>query len=341
MKLFKLSITTFLLGLFLLSLGNTVEAQDRKEAVQSYNSAREMIQSGEYEKAIDQFKKAIEVGKQLGPQGEDIVERAEAKLPEVYRQIALDEYRAFKQNQTVANLDATINAFLDAKDVADQYGNTQISKQVVGVVNKLTYSKSIIQYKQQNYQDALATLDEVIELDPNYATAYYQKGIVLKKIEGTELERSIDLFDKAIEVAEQNNDSQLAARAQQAARDELIYRGAKATENKNYSHAVELLNRALEYDSSSADAHYRLAEAYNKTQDWQQARSHAEQALGYETGGRTDKAKIYFELGTSYQGMGQKEDACNAFENAAYGSFKSPAEHQMEFELKCEENTSN
>jgi len=339
MKLLKSRITIFLLGLFIFGLGQTVEAQDRKEAVQTYNSAREMVQNGEYQKAIDQFKKAIEVGNQLGPQGQDIVERAKGKLPEVYRQMALDEYRAFKQNQTLANLDATIDAFRETKDVAEEYDNSKISNQANGVINQLLYSKSIIQYKQQNYQDALTTLDEVIKNDPNYSKAYYQKGIVLKKIDGTDLQRSMELFDQAIEVAKKTNDSQIASRATNAARDELVYRGAKATENKNFSRAKELLNRALTYDSSSADAHYRLAQAYNKTQDWQQAVDHSKEALGLETGGRTDKAKIYFELGTAYQGLGQKENACGAFNNAAYGNFKSPAEHQMEYELKCENTT--
>lgn len=339
MKLLKSSISVFLLGLFIFGLGQTAEAQDRKEAVQTYNSAREMVQNGDYQKAIDQFKKAIEVGSQLGPQGQDIVERAKGKLPEVYRQMALDKYRAFKQNQTISNLDATIDGFQKTKDVAEEYDNSEISNQANGVINQLLYSKSIIQYKQQNYQDALATLDEVIKNDPNYSKAYYQKGIVLKKIKGTELERSIDLFDKAIEVGQKTNDSQIVSQARKAAHDELVYRGAKAIEEKNFSRAKELLNKALEYNSSSADAHYRLAQAYNKTQDWQQAAEHSEKALGFETGGRTDKAKIYFELGTAYQGLGQKDNACGAYNNAAYGNFKSPAEHQMEYELECENTT--
>lgn len=337
MKFFKSSITVLLLGLFTLGLSNTVEAQDRKEAVQTYNNAREMVQSGDYDQAIEEFKKAIEIGNEIGDQGQDIVERAEGRLPEVYRQIAMDEYRAFKQDQTLDNLDATINAFVDAKDVADEYDNTKVADQANGIVNQLMYSKSIIYFKQESFDEALATLDEVIDRDPNYAKAYYQKGIVLKKQDDVDLNEVISMFDKAIEVAQENNDSQIASRAQRAARDELVYRGANATEDESFDRAKELLNRALEYDSSSADAHYRLAEAYNKTQDWTEAIDHSKEALGYESGGRTDKAKIYFELATAYQGMGEKDNACSAFGNAAYGDFKSPAEHEMEYELECEE----
>ncbi len=336
MKLFKSSISILLLGLFILGLGNTVEAQDRKEAVQTYNSAREMVQSGEYDQAIEQFKKAIEIGNEIGDEGQDIVERAEQRLPEVYRQIAMNEYRTFKEDQTLGNLDATINAFQNAKDVAEEYDNSEVSNQANGVVNQLMYSKSILQFKQENFDDAIATLDEVIERDPNYSKAYYQKGIVLKKQESVDLEDVIGMFDKAIEVAEENNESDIASRAQGAAHDELVYRGANATEDEDLDRAKELLNRALEYDSSSASAHYRLAEAYNKSQDWDQAIEHANEALGFESGGRSDKAKIYFELGVAYQGLGEKEDACSAYGNAAYGDFKSPAEHEMEHELECE-----
>ena len=84
-----------------------------------------------------------------------------------------------------------------------------------------------------------------------------------------------------------------------------------------------------------------MAEAHNKIQEWNQAIQYAEKGLNLETGGTTDQAKYYFELGNAYQGLGQKEQACNAFSNAAYGSFKSPAEHAMDYELECEEATSN
>jgi hypothetical protein len=50
-------------------------------------------------------------------------------------------------------------------------------------------------------------------------------------------------------------------------------------------------------------------------------------------------AKIYFELGMAYKGLGQKENACSAFENARYGDFTDPANHELQFELKCEGHT--
>lgn len=338
MKFLKSSLTVLLISFFLTGVASEVVAQDRGDAVQTYNKAREMVQQEEFEQAINLYNQAINIAEELGEEGQDIVDRAEKRLPEVYYQIALQSYREFQKDQTVANLDATIEGFKQARDAGEEYGNAKIAEKADGLITQFLYSKSVLLFKQQNFEAALATLDEVIERNANYAKAYYQKGIVVKNMDAKNLEDAIALFDKAIEVGQKTNDSQLVSRAQEAAHEELVYRGSQATENKNFSRSVELLDRALEY-SNSADAHYRLAEAYNKTQDWQQAINHSQEALGLESGGRTEKAKIYFELATAYQGLGQKEEACSAYGNAAYGSFKSPAEHQMEYELNCETTT--
>ncbi|MGD8427510.1 MAG: tetratricopeptide repeat protein [Balneolaceae bacterium] len=340
MKLLKTSITTFLLGLFIVGLTNTnTFAQDKRTAVKTYNKALELAKGGEYEQAINMYNQALEQAKSLGDEGKDIVNRCEDKLPKIYYQLALQKYKAFQKETSLENLDVTIDAFQNSVDIAGEYSDKQISGKASGVITQLLYNKSLLQYQQKKFNEALATLDKVIERNPNYAKAYYQKGVVVKHMDSKDFEKAVALFDKAIEIGNKTNENQLVENAQEAARDELIYRGSKNTEKKDYGQAVSLLQRALKYDSKSADAHYRLAEAYNKQQQWQKALENAKKGLEYESGGKTEKAKIYYELATAYQGLGQKEDACAAYGNAAYGSFKASAEHQMEYELKCKGTT--
>lgn len=339
MKLLKNSLTTLLLSVFILGLVSSVQAQDKRAAVKTYNKALELAQSGDYQQAINVFNQAISKAKKLGEEGQDILSRSQSKLPQVHYQLALKKYKTFQSDKTLANLEATIDQFRTTKEVAEKYGESQYAKKAAGIVTQLLYNKAVVQYQQNDLKASLATLDEVIQRDPNYAKAYYQKGIVIKNMDSKNLEQAIAQFDKAIEVGQKTNDSQIVSTAKDAARKELVYRGFKAIESKNFNRAIELLNRALTYDSTSANAYFRLAQAYNKTQDWQKAVSSAQKGIKYETGGKTEKAKIYFELATAYQGLGQKEKACNAFENAAYGSFKAPAQHQMEYELKCESTT--
>lgn len=314
-------------------------AQDRATAVQAFNKALELAKADEFQQAIDMYNQAIATAEQLGEEGQDIVERAEKQLPSIYYQKALNKYKAFQKAKSLSSLEETIADFQQASEMSSQYGNDQISSKADQVVTQLFYTKSILQYQAGNLNESIATLDQAIERNPNYAKAYYQKGIVLKNQESSDFEQAMTQFDKAAEVGSQTNDNQIVRKANEAAHDELLYRGAKATESKSFNEAVSLLERALEYDSQSAKAHYRLAEAYNKQAMWDQAISHARKAIDLENGGRTEQAKIYFELGTALKNQGNVDQACDAFKNAAYGSFKSPAEHQMEFELKCQSTT--
>lgn len=336
MKLFRNSLATLLLALFVVGVTTNVNAQDKREAVQTYNKALELVESEEYEQAVNMFNQAITQGEELGEEGQDIIERSQKQLPTTYYQMALTEYRAFQNDKSLNTLENAISAFREARDISEEYNNAEIAEKVPGVITQLMYNRALLQYQQEDFDEALATLDEVIERNANYAKAYYQKGIVTKNIEGSSIDEVLGFFDEAIEVGEENNDNDIVERAQEAAASELVYRGSQANDNEDYSTAIDFINRALEYNSSSEDAYYRLAEAYNGEQQWAEAVDAAQEALEISNGGRTDKAKSYFSLGTAYQGLGQQADACEAFDNAAYGSFKSSAEHKMEFELKCE-----
>lgn len=339
MKLLKNSITTVLFSVLILGLSSNVEAQDKRSAIKTYNKALELAQEEDYTQAINVFNQALTQVEQLGEEGEDILQRIKGKLPQVHYQLALQKYKDFRNDQSMAKLDAAITEFRTAKEVGDRYNDSQISQKANSVITKLMYSKSLLYYQQKKNKKALDVLNKINELAPNYAKAYYQKGVVMKKVEGKSLEDAIAQFDKAIEIANQTRDNTTADRAKKSARDQLVYQGSKDIENENYDRAIELLQKALTYDETAENAYFRLAEAYNKVQEWQKAIDNARKGIEYESGGKTEKAKIYFELGTAYQGLGEKNNACSAFGNAAYGSFKSPAEHQMEYELKCDSAT--
>lgn len=337
MKLIKNSLTTLFACLFIVGFSINATAQDKRAAVQTYNEALDLMNSQQYEQAAEKFQQALDQANELGAEGQDIVDRTQKQIPTVYWGMAKEQYADFQSSKSISSLDATVAAFQEAGDVAEKYGNTQIAEKAPSIITQLMYNKSLIQSQQKNYQDALTTLDQVIERNSNYAKAYYQKGIVTKNMEGGSLDDALGYFDKAAEVAEANGDSQMVAQAKKAAAAELAYRGSQAIQNKNYSEGLNLIQRALEYDPESEDAYFRMAEAYNGQQNWQQAAEAAQKALDLSNGGRSDQAKIYFALGTARQGMGNRSEACSAFENAAYGSFKSSAEHKMEFELKCDD----
>ena len=345
MKYFKSTAKKLLFSLLVLGFTTTVTAQDYSAAVQAYNQALELANSEQYQEAIDMYSQAKAMA-QKAVDNEESTEKAQnlislvdKKYPSLYYNLAGSKYSTFQQNKTIANLDATIDAFQEAGNIAEEYNNEEFVSKTSQVITRLMYSKSLLQFRNKQFDQALATLDQVTQRNPNYAQAFYQKAIVIKNKQGSTVENFLAAIDKAIEVGNANDKSDVVSRAENSAAKELVYRGANATENENYSGAVELLNKALKYDADNADVHFRLAEAYNKRVMSDKAIAHARKALEFENGGRTDKAKIYFELASALKIKGNTEEACGAFKNAAYGEFKSPSEHQMEYELKCESTT--
>ncbi|WP_103665070.1 tetratricopeptide repeat protein [Gracilimonas amylolytica] len=340
MKVFKISLLALVLGL----TATSIQAQDRTQAVQLYNAGLEEAQSNNYDAAISSFEQVITMANQLGPEGEDLKQNAEGQIPKMYFAKARGSYQAFQQSKDLADLETAINDFREVIAVSEEYGDTRYAPSAKGAIPQLYYSKSVLLYSQDDVAGSEEAVDQALNLNSNYAAAYYQKAKIFKKLNDTNgdgiidqgIDDMLEWYDRAIQVGDATDKMNISNRAREAAHDELLAVGSRAITNGEISTAIETLTKALDYDNSSADVHYRLAEANNKNSNAQQAIEHANQALELENGGRTDKAKIYFELGFAYQTLGNKANACDAFSNALYGSFRAPAEHKMEFELKCD-----
>jgi len=317
---------------FMLVFSGNVLSQDKATAIKAFNKGLDLAKSNNYDDAIESFQKAHDIAKQI--EDADLQERTAKQLPTMYYQKAVTTFNEFKSNQSSDILLTAIEEFGEAQRQGEKYGNDQIARKSQNIKLQLTYNLSTLYFKQERLDSAQAAVNRAINMNSNYAKAYYHKALVEKKMGN--FDQFLALIDQAINKATINNDTDLIEKAEEKAAGELIYKGVNAIEDDKLSQAEELLNRALAYNENSANAHYRIAELANKRGNRQKALTHSQKALELETGGKTDKAKIYFELGLAQQGLGNKTAACDAFENAAYGSFKSNAEHKMEFELKCE-----
>lgn len=326
---------TFSTLIIVLTVTFSVQAQDQTAAITAYNEARELAQSKKYSDAIDKYSEAIEIASQLGADGEDIKNRSEKQIPKLYFTIAVDAFNEFRSGPSLEKLDATIELFTQSEEIGVTSGDTDVQRKSTSVLAQLNYQKGIMLFKRELFVEAEAALDEAIRINANYAKAYYQKALVHKKNSPEDVDGIMSWYDQAIAIAIQVNDSEVERLASESAHGDLLFRGAKAIEAGNLTNAIELLKFSLDYFSESSDSYYRLAEASNKLSRYSDAITYSNQALALEQGGNTDKAKIFFELGLANQMLDNKGEACSAFESAAYGSFKSPSEHKMEFELKC------
>jgi len=322
-------LLSLLIGIFVFS--GQMFAQDKAAAIKAYNKGLDQASANEYAAAIESFEQTLDIANQIGDQ--DLQDRAKKQLPTMYFQKAVGTYNQFKSDKSAATLREAIGEFKVASDVASKYANSQIENKANSITTQLTYNLSVLYFKQNELDSAIAAVNRAINSNANYAKAYYHKALVEKKLGN--FDQFVANMDQAINIGLAINDEDIVEKAQEKTAAELIARGVEAMKNKNWSASQNNLNKALNYNPESADAHYRMAEMLNKRNNYSEAANHAQKALDLESGGKSEKAKIYFELGLAYQGMGNKSASCNALDNAAYGSFKSSAEHKMEFELKC------
>ena len=336
MKTQKILLLFSLTFVLLIGVTQNSHAQDeaRAQAVQLYNEAQELAGNSQFQNAIDVYREALEIAREN--QFEDIIEFVEERLPRVYASRASNAFRDYQSQRTMESVNSAIDYFKLSEEAANEFNNAQIAQQAAAAIPQLYYVRSILHFRQDNYDSAMNDLDTALELNPNYAAAYYQKGIVQKQINPEDVDAFIQWYDQAISVATQINDTRTLQNATSGARDELIFRAVNLAEQRRFTDAISLLNRVENYDAESDEAQYRLAEIYNERGNWNSAETHARRALEYHTGGVADRAKIYFELGTALKGQGNTEAACTAFENARYGDFTEPANHELQFELRCE-----
>jgi tetratricopeptide (TPR) repeat protein len=305
---------------------NDIQAQTYEDVVNGFNEATEMAKAGKNREAITAFERIITMSDRVGGQAADIKTRSQNQIPQLYFLIARDLYQAQR-------FIPAAEAFAVAAEQATKYGNQRLAQQSRGAIPQLYFTEGNRLFREENYAGALANYDKAIAARPNYAAAYYQKGLVYRQQEN--MDEALNFFDRAIQVGGASNEGEIVSNATNAARNFLLLNGVNRMEARQYNQATELLRQALQYDDSNADVHYRLAEVYNKRAMSTDAITHANRALELERGSRTDRAKIYFELAIAQSNAGDFSAACTSYREAAVGSFRAAAVHAMEHELKC------
>lgn len=322
----KKSHIKILVAVVALLLGSSpVFAQSYADAVERFNEAQEVLRANNYAQALEKFKTAAQVSRNVGSEADEIRNRAETQISTIQMVIARELLNARRFQEA-------IDAFSKALEYSRTYPNTRVEQQVRSVLPVVHLQYGNTEFRNGNIDKAEQLYRTAIELNRNYARAYYQIGLVYRNREN--LDQAISYYDQAIQIARNTGDEEVAMQAEAAARDYLTFRGASIVED-NPRAAIRLLERSLEYDMEHADTYYRLAEAYNNLAMWNEAIRNAELALRHERGGQVARAKIHFELGVAYKGQENVARACEAFRNAAFGQFRAAAEHEMEHELRC------
>lgn len=250
------------------------------------------------------------------------------------------EYKiAFNEGVEAArakNYQSAIDLLTAAAEGATAEGDAEVIRRSYSFISKFEYTLGLGLMRADSFDGAIARFESGIEKDPAYPKNYLAKASALKK--KGELHASMIAFAEAASKADAANDSKTARQAKTSIRDHYVFlaatalsrngaRTSSADADEAYEALMLLQNFVTEEDS---DVLYYTAEINKVKGEYAEAVRFADQALAIHRGSRTDKAKIFYVKGESLVALGDTPGAKEAFQGAAFGSYKASAEHFLE-----------
>jgi tetratricopeptide (TPR) repeat protein len=293
----------------------TARAQKEAEALSFLADADQSISQGDYDQAIHDCTRAIELAPDLAA--------AYYKRGFVYT-YHLDEYE-----KAIADYDRAIE--LDPKHKW-AYGNKSYALRELG-----------------RYDEALAVLDQVIRLFPEYVWAYNERGRVYSDL--GEYEQAIEDYDKAIELdpeykyayAHKGSDLRKLGRYDEAlaALDQAIQldpeyawpyteRGNVYSERGEYDRAIEEYDKAIELYPEYKWAYGNKGYALRKLGRYDEALAALDRAIELDP----EYADAYLDRGLAYEQLGEQEKAIADLEKFLNLSKDESLRSQVEEHLK-------
>ena len=224
--------------------------------------------------------------------------------------------------------------FARAAELASQENDTEIATKSASNAAIIDYNIGKGLIEQENFAGALERFNDGIEVYPSYVNNYEGKALALKKLE--RIDEAIQAYEDLIAFGNEHNDTQALRKGETGIRDHFNFLASSALGRRaepsasDAREAIASLEELQERVDPDADTYFYLAVANNALGNYDEAVSLADQALGLHRGSRTDAAKIHFTRGEALMYAGNITAAKESFENARFGSYKSPAEHYLE-----------
>lgn len=249
-----------------------------------------------------------------------------------------EKYNAALEAAKAKKYDEAYKLFGEAANLANTGGDKAVAQKAKETQSKIDYLLGKQAVAQENYEAALTRFEQGIAAFPAYVNNYEGKALALKKLSRDD--DAIATYVTLIELGKESNNTEAVRTGETGIRDYYVYLASSAlgrngtnvrkTDAEEALQHLSKLEETLEAAKTDADVLFYKATAHNVLGDYASAISAANQALENHRGSKTDAAKIYFVLGEAYMYSGDKANAKTAFTNAAYGTYKAPAEHYIQ-----------
>jgi len=245
-----------------------------------------------------------------------------------------EAYNDAREAAQARDYDTAYEGFTRAAQLAAEAGDQEVANRANKILAQLDFRNGKALSDAESFEAAIEHFDKGIEHFPTYINNYQGRALALRKLNREE--ESIAAFMTVIEVGERISDHNAINTAQESIRNFYHFKASAALAQRqtptrtDAEEAMGHLATLQEYLDPDADTYFYLATAHSVLGEYDQAVGFADQALEIHRGSRNDKAKIFFVKGEALMYMGQTADAKEAFQNAAFGSYKASAEHYLE-----------
>ncbi len=234
--------------------------------------AKIQADSGEVIKAIDTLRKDRQKTREL----EEIRKRSDDLL---------------KENERLRQELAMATGEKKKKD-ADAYGKT------IKDLNATEWFERGYQFGiAERWKDALDAFTKSIELDPQYAEAYYNRGVTYRKLGN--YNQAIKDYDKAVEIDPQYEEAYLN-------------RGVVYAKLGNTKQEIRDYDKAIEINPQDANAYYNRGITYGKLGNFNQAINDFDKAIELNP----QYAKAYNNRGIAYGKLGNTKQEIRDYDKA-------------------------
>jgi tetratricopeptide (TPR) repeat protein len=219
-----------------------------------------------------------------------------------------------------------------ALQLAQETEQSGAANQITGFLQKLPKNWGNTAIENESWGEALSHFEKGIEHAENDAYMYYGKGLALVNMDSTEA--GLKTMQRAIEVGNETGNTRVTGLASERIRDEFLARASKALNAQNPTSsqiqtALDALDEMRQYVDPNAQSLFYRARALFEQGQYQQAMSTAQEGLDMHQGSRSDAAKYHFIIAESQMNLGNKQSACQTFQQAAYGDYQARAQHYL------------
>ncbi|WP_135605447.1 tetratricopeptide repeat protein [Methanococcoides sp. NM1] len=228
-----------------LNVSETAEHEELpavEDEVTLNNEGLAFYELNEYDKALEYFDKALEINP-------DYVDAWNNKG------LTLNKLNEFENASE--SFDKALDINPDDADLWNNKGNT-----IKNLANyNSDYTRTVTTYAKMQvinqYKESITYFDKALEIEPNHADAWNNKGLTLDKL--NEFENASESFDKALEINPDdadlwNNKGNTIKNLANYNSERAITKYAIIQANDQYKESITYFDKALEIDPNHADA---------------------------------------------------------------------------------------